>query len=343
MRWKALRSNLVLLAVSIVLSLIIGMILLIGFELLFLRPVWDARWNDLRNQQNTEFDPELGWKGIPNRSYYIFTGNISSNSLGGRGEEVDYSKEHILVIGDSVAWGLDLDDKEAMPYYLNEYMEEEYPRLQVLNMAVSGYGIDQYYMSLDERINLTNPRLIIVVIHTGTDFEDTSKDNAYGRSKPFFAMMDGQLVNLNPAISKYSCYNLFARSRILERFDEDSKMRGLVCGGREHTREETEELIKRLVAEIGRIARDHNSGLLFVISPREDDFAKQSYYLSYFRGLFRNSSYDYLDYYGFVRDTNADPQELYLKGDMDHYNPEGNRLLAETIFSYIKEKGLLEK
>ena len=338
MKRRSLRFNIVLLAVSIILSIIIGMVLLLTLDVFVFKLARNELWFD----PNTEFDPELGWRQIPNRFVYMTSENITSNSLGGRGEEVDYSKEHILVMGDSVVLGFAVDDKQTMPYYLEGLIDGKYPGLQVLNMGVSGYGIDQYYLSLNKRINLTNPRLVIVVIYTRNDFEDTSSDNAYGRSKPFLMIRNNQLVNLNPKISRYSCHNLLTDSKILRLTDRKGQLRNHLCDGRQHSRNETEEIIKRLLSEVERIADEHGSRLLFVLDPGMREFENESVNQRFFRELFRNSDYSYLDYYAFLKSRDIDVSDLYQDDDPNHFTPSGNRLWAEAIFSYIEENRLLD-
>jgi hypothetical protein len=53
-----------------------------------------------------------------------------------RSPEVDRSKGHVLLVGDSVVWG---------------YGERH--DLQALNLGVSWYGIDQYYLWLKRKLD----------------------------------------------------------------------------------------------------------------------------------------------------------------------------------------------
>ena len=75
------------------------------------------------------------------------------------------------------------------------------------------------------------------------------------------------------------------------------------------------------------------------------DYVKENGYwdLGFFQDMMSGSGYDYIDYYNVIKSREVNASSLYLTGEGTHYNPKGNRLLAETIFNYIKEKGLLEK
>ena len=88
-------------------------IIIVGYEMYF---------HYKTNQASTiKFDSELGWAPIPNKkspiSLYF---NFQLNSLGFRSPEIDNSKEHILLLGDSVAWGLKNNENETFSYYLSQ-------------------------------------------------------------------------------------------------------------------------------------------------------------------------------------------------------------------------------
>ena len=91
----------------------------------------------------TQFDSIIGWVNYPkiSRSHEGHTAYGSSNkkmnrftinSQGYRSEEVDHDKKHILILGDSVAYGSHVDDHETLPHYLNSY----YKNYQVINLGV---------------------------------------------------------------------------------------------------------------------------------------------------------------------------------------------------------------
>lgn len=99
---------------------------------------------------HTKFDMELGWVNLPNAKT-IYRGNIyTTNSHGFRSAEIDPSKDHILILGDSVAYGSGVNDDETVSYFLSKKLQQ----FQVLNLAVMGYGIDQYYLTLKKHIQV---------------------------------------------------------------------------------------------------------------------------------------------------------------------------------------------
>ena len=153
-------------------------------------------------------DRELGWVLTPNNTFETH-GRISTiNSLGFRSPEIDSSRKHVIIVGDSVAFGLGLGDRETLSHYLANQLKE----FQVLNFSVPGYSVDQYYLTLKKHINKTNPALIVVVIFTGNDIQETRKDNLFGIGKPWFEIKGSSMKVINNSLPKYSCTNLLSRS-----------------------------------------------------------------------------------------------------------------------------------
>ena len=83
-----------------------------------------------------QFHPKLGWETLSGKTISNGKVKYSTNSMGMRSEEVDFSKGHILLTGDSVTFGLGVNNNETVSHYL----EKEYKKYQVLNLGVPGYG-----------------------------------------------------------------------------------------------------------------------------------------------------------------------------------------------------------
>lgn len=241
-------------------------------------------------RMGNDFDPEIGWVNIKNMDYKSERIKYSTNSLGFRSNEIDPLKKHAIILGDSVAFGIGLDDKEIVSYYLGQEVRD----LQFLNTAVVGYGIDQYYLTLKRFIKTATPKLIIVIICTRNDLEETSLDAAYGFSKPLFISENGKLKNINPDISRYSCQNIFSTSWLLstnlfrplnDRFCA-AKVRAL-------TVDQTWVVILGLLKNIVELAEQNHSRLLFVISPSQRNFAEEKAHLDHFNTVMKQDTANY--------------------------------------------------
>jgi hypothetical protein len=229
----------------------------------------------------TKFDPELGWTNISDVSVVSGGKSLTTNSLGFRSDEVDSNIKHILIVGDSVAWGQGVSDNETVSYHLGKKITS----FQTLNLGVPGYGTDQAYLRLNKYIEKLNPALIIVVIFTGNDLLDISKDTRYGKSKPFYLLDNkiklengkGYYINHNNLIltdnhlSQFSCMNLLSRGG-LQWSLRFMYIRNKFCKQRYLNKLEIQYVFQALLVKFVQLSIKHNSKIMFVISPYRGDF-----------------------------------------------------------------------
>ncbi len=89
---------------------------------------------------------------------------FETNSLGLRmDKEVEPIKtiKRILLLGDSMVYGENVNEEDTYYYKLQKYLDDNY---EVINMAVTGYGTDQELSKLLEEGKNTDPDLVIVHI-----------------------------------------------------------------------------------------------------------------------------------------------------------------------------------
>ena len=296
-------------------------------------------WHD----PNTQFDPELGWSPIPSRRiYYPGWGTISSNSLGFRSAEIDKSKNQIIILGDSVAWGFRVSDTETFPYFLdNLSLESGY---QVSNLAVSGYGIDQYYLFLKRHIDKFNKlKAVVLVVTTYNDLANTATNCCYGKRKPLFMKKDNDLILTNSSINKYCLRNLFSNSYFFGNPELEKKkvgkFLGLIAGDKSLTQREGGEVAAHLFQKIYTLTLDHNAKFLVVLSPYKSDFIQKSEALKWLEYVFdtvKISDLSCIDYIETLKNNQKELDSIYL--DEGHYTKKGNLLLAETVYKYLQKE-----
>jgi hypothetical protein len=182
-----------------------------------------------------------------------------------RSEEKDFSKGHILVVGDSVAFGLGVNNNETISYYLEKEDKIAALDYQVLNLGVAGRGIGQYYLNLKKHIENLNPKMIVLIIYVTNDLDDTRKDHHYGISKPMFYYQNGRLINLNPTSSKFSCLNLHTRLKFAKHLIPLSLIES--CQTKIIEREAASPTIIKLIDEIRTLGMQKNAPTLIVLSP----------------------------------------------------------------------------
>jgi lysophospholipase L1-like esterase len=100
----------------------------------------------------------------------------STNEIGFRSPKVDFSKELVLVSGDSVLFGVGLNDWETVPYLFREKVDHS-NKYSIVNAATPGKSIAhhlltlQYFLALSKR---QNSRIKYMIL--GISFNDFEED-----------------------------------------------------------------------------------------------------------------------------------------------------------------------
>ena len=304
-----------------------------------------------------QFHPQLGWETQPGKTVSNGKVTYTTNTLGMRSQEVDNNKEHVLLIGDSVTFGLGVNNDETISHYL----ENELQNHQVLNLGVPGYGIGQYFLNLKRHINKTNPKLIVLNIYTSNDLDETRQDQRYGISKPLFLYQKGNLLHLNPIIQKYSCSNIYSLSRFAKYLTPNFIIDK--CKRRTIARNKASPTIAKLIDEIRVLGMKKNISTLIVLSPAltavEKVICKQiigrpskgkgscrnldpgfEVFYNYFSKMMNIYRLPHIDFLKSLVDYSKENELKFLyrnKGqDIHHYSPRGNFLLAKSIANRIK-------
>lgn len=230
----------------------------------------------IKNKHNwvlpgAKHDSEFGWVLIPNNVFELNGRIRSTNSIGFRSPEIDSERKHVIVVGDSVAFGLGLNDDETPSYYLGKNLEG----FQVLNFSVPGYSVDQYYLTLKKYIAKTNPALVVVVIFSGNDFEETRKDNLFGIGKPWIKSEGDRLQIISDTLPRFSCTNLVSRSWTLGVL-RLSHWVEKICGSNEYDYMDSKLQMVSILKKINQLVSSRNSSLLFVLSPTIYDYYEEA-------------------------------------------------------------------
>ncbi len=309
------------------------------------------------------FDPILGWAPALGPS-----AGEGPHRVGQWGEEVDDDREHIVLIGDSVAYGTGVSHEETYARLLGR-MTKDY---QVVNLSVTGYSIDQYYLMLARELPRLHPKLVLVNIFSGNDYQGTTTDNNYGYAKPLF-VPDGEGLRLaNIPLTETNCVYLFSRSLLFSFLwrwamaEEQGYPRGgrrreavthlidHLCSSKRLTEEEGRKVVERLLHRIAALAAEHGAQVGFVLLPDGGDFVDRDYRdrpwfpkLRFFQELLGSLPYPVLDLYQVLSrsalclpngaDLYQCPLEaLYLDGS--HYTPFGHCVVAEALHVFIEER-----
>lgn len=157
---------------------------------------------DLRGRNERSFfcvfDSVLGW--IPKKNFVGihekdgFSIPVHQNQFGLRASqnlvrENPGGKHRIIVLGDSYVWGYGVSDNEVFTELdISRYGAE------LVNFGVSGYGTDQEYLLYKKLGKEFEADEVILVITPYNDFMNNSEARQYGYDKPYFMLVDDQLM-----------------------------------------------------------------------------------------------------------------------------------------------------
>ena len=183
-------------------SIFTGMIFLIllmvelGYRILNPYPYFsDDEINATQHGNLSEYDPLLGWKGVPGGKERFITRNnsviIENNRFGFRDIEHDTSsgKPAIVFLGDSFGWGYEVEFDEIFVNILREKLMD----YEIFNLSNRGYGNDQELLAF-ENWKYNGPLKYVVLIFTDDDVANNNSSNEYEKPKPKFEIVGDELI-----------------------------------------------------------------------------------------------------------------------------------------------------
>ncbi|MCX6709902.1 MAG: SGNH/GDSL hydrolase family protein [Candidatus Woesearchaeota archaeon] len=276
-----------------------------------------------------------GFRGNFFGSYSNIT--ISINSRGFRDYEYALEKPadsyRIAVIGDSVTFGSGIPMQETYAKQLEKMLNSNSSvRYEVLNMGVNSYEFEQEYNLLKSDGLKFKPDLVIV----GFVLNDVGK-------------VDAKSVQFREIILRQCQFCVFAKTL----------SKTISLNGANYNSKYFEYLYKRWqgiswnytsdeIRELSMLAKRDNFTLMFVVFPYSEQFMsnpdESSKYESpdmpqqHLRTLLEEENVGLID---LMDDFDAPGyQKYFLKGDSLHLTGEGYSIVAERIYSVLKENGI---
>lgn len=142
------------------------------------------------------FDEELGWAlraGVTARvadvkvDYRLRTSSAALRDPE-RAREKPAGARRAVLLGDSVSWGWGVDDGARFSDLLDRRLG---PDVEVLNLAVPGYGTDQQLLALRRHGFDWDPDVVVVVV-VSNDLVEVRYASRYGMAKPHFQREGGE-------------------------------------------------------------------------------------------------------------------------------------------------------
>ena len=260
--------------------------------------------------------PEWGRKGVPYRiNRQGFRNSEDFDSLPAKTS----SRRRLVVLGDSFAFGVGLQEHETLPAYLGQQLG---PQWEIFNLGVPGYGIDQMVLSYEKYRSALQPDIVVLVfIDDDINRVFEAFRTAEGLPKPSFKLVQGSLI-ARQAEKENSFDRLLYRSRIAN-----------VFYARWYARRESirisEAFLRRLAAATSR----RRERLVVVRYPMLEHLEGKAVYPAYrFQDVLTPLGVTYVEPFDELRRT-GDPHALYFVGHQ-HPTAEGNRRVAEVLRSY---------
>ncbi len=302
-------------------------------------------WGPTVPPQLHRFDPHLGWALAPGvRATSKRTGNRVTyciNEKGLRDDDVPYEKPEgafrVVLLGDSRSFGFGVPIEQHFSRILEGYFDN----LDVINMAVDGYGIDQALLMLEMEGFKYQPDLVMVyVAHYGN--QRHLRTNVWGVDKPRFRLQNGELVLENTSVRHDSLFDKLQRldSRISAYSQFYGLLRDLVVhfvlatrqpgssssGEPDFDEEELHSLAEAIVLEMDRQCRLHGARLLLLTAiQRLHDRSNEAGILVHNVSL-----------------PMANPL-FKLSEELGHFNEAGNGALAWDIAQFLQQEDIVPR
>jgi hypothetical protein len=289
-----------------------------------------------------QFDEVLGWSlkplshGVSSRTGYKIEYRINSKGL--RDDEASYAKPEgvfrLVLVGDSRTFGFGVPIEKHFSTLLEGYFKD----LEVINMGVGGFGVDQELLYLRSQGFRYDPDLVLAYVAHYGDHRHMHSER-FGKSKPRFVFIDGNLAVRNSPVQARSVFrnvhDWFVRnSRAYEFFTIllGSDRQTALARKQVDEQNSTDELFRRELHKLGEAIintmheESSSHGATFVLVTQ----VNQLYQATLKKQIFS------LDV------SEALSNEKYrLPDNLAHINEAGNGVLAWEIATFLRKNQLI--
>lgn len=364
-----MRKNIALLICSLAVILIfaefiIKMLRMGEFKKPMLNPV--PAWINVPEEVWTEYDSELGWFHQKNKQVVLRKGKIlavdlATNNFGFRGTR-NYERKRpagikrIMVLGDSFIFGWGVRDHETF----SAQMELENPNLEVINLGVAGYGLDQISLSFKKIGEPFRPDFVFIGIFPEDFWRATRAFTDAGYAKPYYSISKSGGLTLHnvpvpkpqqmrigqfPEVIKHSFVEKLLLHSALYRLARKTLLRlGRDVGILDPSIDEEwllgRAILRKLTADIRSLQAEP---VLLVIPPKE--WLKNRKLTSLQKSLNRFAERErvpIIDLTPFLSKVVSETEltDYYIKDEW-HWTAKGHELAATVLADYLKREKYL--
>jgi lysophospholipase L1-like esterase len=298
-----------------------------------------------------------GWEPRPGARIEYDGSVVTINADGYRGQRLPREREtdatRVVLLGDSIAFGLDVNDDDTYASLLNARPNG----LEVVNLAVQGYGPGQSLLKLEREGMAYHPDVVILAFCVSNDFAEAVLptflyDGVH--PKPYFTVEAGQLVrhdaHLKLGIAARTAFWLEDHSRLYRwltapapppepprQVDNPWRQRRRDALG---DRDTVIETTFRIIARMRAVAASQGAAFLVVLHPDQEAARGESFWADAFESAPLLEGIPVVDLGKRMAEQHLRFKQV-ARDEIGHLNPRGHELAAEAVEQALEELGLL--
>lgn len=292
-----------------------------------------------------------GWEPRPGAQLRSAGESVSINRAGYRGREVAATPPagttRVALLGDSIAFGIGVSDRETFASLLDAE-----PGLEVVNLAVEGYGPGQSLLRLEHRGLALRPDQVLMNLCLDNDFADAALprflyDGVH--PKPYFRLEAGRLVlqdaQLRLGYRGRLGLALRERSRLVELLGR--LLAGEAASAEEHwldrkervlvDRDAAVELVTAILVRMRDESQAAGAGFLVAVHPDELGYRRHSPWRNALKRAALAAGLDLVDMRDAYRARGLRFSDVALDA-VGHLSPRGHREAAAILREELRAR-----
>ena len=302
----------------------------------------------------TKYDAKLGWTGIPSAfspdqygpGIYVRTNARGFRNESETQESTPQGKLRIICTGDSNTYGQGVSNDQTWCHLLSILD----PRIDVINLGIPGYGIDQMYLRyLQEGMFLEHEVHIFAFI--SGDLDRMGHDNKNGFGKPKLRLVDERLEATGQPVPKlkWDISRAVARAN-LRAVDVGQRVIRWFAGPlryRTTADPQLKVLAPAVFQAIQRIGEQQGVLPFFVFLPVALDIPSDRHWYSWLKDSETDLGVPLIDLTPDLRAVSARDAALFFIPENapagGHYSEAGNKWVAEMLYARLLSLSAVRK
>ena len=305
-------------------------------------------------------DKDLGWKLNKNSKHNSLP--YSSDSQGNRkinNKKSQKGKKKIVIIGDSMVHGDEVSDRQTWCYFLSQKIKKKF---NVINLGVSGYGNDQAFLRFKKYIKKEKVKIAIFCFNSGNELRNVNVQRLFLNNKggfiylkPRYELKNNKIFLIRPPKQKTNNYYSFLKSNetqthlknydyfypnifkkilrsLFEKISFNSSYNYYLIFNKKKILQLTYEIFKLFFS----LCRKEKIIPIILFLPKLEGSFKNDDNLIYLKNKIENIKIKNLYPKKILLNNNGEVIKKYFC-KKNHYSAYGGKVLAETIYNYIKK------